>query len=587
MALFSFGRKSSETDIDSYNELIKHQLEGMGTPNPTQETTEKGYKGKPISLDEPVTGVTLSGINPGYRDKPYFNGVSSINATLKTYSNNVILNAIIATRAGQVLTFANPASESEQGTGFTIGFDDMDRKPNAREKELFKKMEHQLMQMGTYPSNNRLDLHQFIKVFVHDTYVYDQVNFENIYKNNEWVYTKMVDPSTIFFRADEKARLVTQGKRYVQVIENQVRRQFDDKELAMVIRNPQSDIYSSGYGLSELMICIREFMAHENTEIFNDRFFSHGGTTRGILNIKQSGDGNQPQARQAMDDFKRMWNVSLQGINGSWQLPVVSAPDDIQYINLTPQARDMEFEKWLNYLINVISSVFGIDSAEIGFPNKGGATGNKSHSLNEGNQGEQMQNSRNRGLRPLMITIEDAINRYIVKPNFGSEYKFRFMGGDPTAELAELDKITKQLSTYKTVREVRRAKKLRGRIDGDDVVLNQYAIQRSAQKTQERQLEHAFAMDAINLLQQMATPKPIPSSKPDTPKDTPDKDIDSNVNFQDVQHGFDGKTKPSDRMGSTQDGKVREPAKKAKKTTRAKKTITKKSTSTKKDTLNS
>lgn len=544
---FASSNKDAVTnkELNDYQKILNNQLKGM--PDVT-----KGYHGKTTAITEPFNSISIGGINPGFRDKPFYNGVASVNATLKTYANNPVLNAILNTRSGQVLTFCQPVEESEQGVGFSIGFDDIDRKPNAREKELFKRLEKQVMNMGIASSNRHMDLHQFIKMFVHDTYVYDQVNFENVYdsKHGKWLYTTMVDPSTIFFRANDDGKLVNSGKRYVQVVDQQVRRFFDDKELAMVIRNPQSDIYSSGYGLSELMICIREFMAHENTEIFNDRFFSHGGTTRGILNLKQSGDATQAQSRQAMDDFKRMWNVSLQGINGSWQMPVISAPDDIQYVNLTPQARDMEFEKWLNYLIYIISAVFGIDSAEIGFPNRGGATGTKSHSLNEGNSSQKIQDSKNRGLRPLMIAIEDAINRYLVKPNFGDEYKFKFIGGDTSAELQEVDKLAKELASYKTVHEVRKEKKLRGHIPGDDVVLNQYAIQRAAQTIQEKTVEHNFAMDTINLLKEFAT---IPSN---TQANNPDPNK-PNSNFQDQQHGFDGKTKPSDRAGVKQNGELR------------------------------
>jgi len=162
-----------------------------------------------------------------------------------------------------------------------------------------------------------------------------------------------------------------------------------------------------------------------------------------------------------------------------------------------------------------------------------------------------MQNSRNRGLRPLMITIEDAINDYIVKPNFGTEYKFRFVGGDSTAELAELDKVIKEVSSFKTVHEIREDKKIKGRVEGDDIILNQYAILRASQNIQEKQLEHAFALDAINLLKELAT-----SNNPSQGQGTSAKPTESNVSFQDVQHGFDGKTKPSDRMGTPQDGKV-------------------------------
>lgn len=140
---------------------------------------------------------------------------------------------------------------------------------------------------------------------------------------------------------------------------------------------------------------MKQFIAHENTEVFNDRFFSHGGTTRGILHVKTG----QQQSQQALDIFRREWRSSLAGINGSWQIPVVSA-EDVKFVNMTPSANDMQFEKWLNYLINVISALYGIDPAEINFPNNGGATGSKGGSLNEGNSKEKMQAFRIKGYNP-------------------------------------------------------------------------------------------------------------------------------------------------------------------------------------------
>ncbi|PJH69389.1 chromosome partitioning protein ParB, partial [Salmonella enterica subsp. enterica serovar Typhimurium] len=84
---------------------------------------------------------------------------------------------------------------------------------------------------------------------------------------------------------------------------------------------------------------------YENTVRFNDRFFSHGGTTRGVLQLKSS--TNQSQA--ALDMFKREWKNTLSGINGAWQIPVVNA-EDVKFVYMTPTARDMEFESWLNFL---------------------------------------------------------------------------------------------------------------------------------------------------------------------------------------------------------------------------------------------
>jgi hypothetical protein len=36
--------------------------------------------------------------------------------------------------------------------------------------------------------------------------------------------------------------------------------------------------------------------------------------------------------------------------------------DDVNFVNMTPTANDMQFEKWLNYLINIISRLISAGS---------------------------------------------------------------------------------------------------------------------------------------------------------------------------------------------------------------------------------
>lgn len=50
-----------------------------------------------------------------------------------------------------------------------------------------------------------------------------------------------------------------------------------------------------------------------------------------ILQIKAA----QNQSQHALEAFKREWKNSLSGINGSWQIPVVSA-ESVDFINMTP-----------------------------------------------------------------------------------------------------------------------------------------------------------------------------------------------------------------------------------------------------------
>src|SRR5699024_4368699 len=99
-------------------------------------------------------------------------------------------------------------------------------------------------------------------------------------------------------------------------------------------------------------------------------FFSHGGTTRGLLNIKPMGQ----QSQVSLEAFRREWQNSVSGANASWKIPVITA-EDAKFVNMTPSANDMQFEKWTNMLINTITSLFQIDPTEINFPNNSGASG--------------------------------------------------------------------------------------------------------------------------------------------------------------------------------------------------------------------
>lgn len=180
-------------------------------------------------------------------------------------------------------------------------------------------------------------------------------------------HVKLLDATTFVYLSDKNGRRKRTGKVYGQVIDDKVVTKFDTKELGIFIRNKSTDMITYGYGRSELESALREIFAQENTEQFNDRFFTNGGTVRGILNVKTS---SQP-GRVALDNFKRTWRSGLTGLPGSWAIPMVTA-DDIQFVNLTPQAQDMQFERWFNYLTNVICAIYCIDPSEIGMTNRGG-----------------------------------------------------------------------------------------------------------------------------------------------------------------------------------------------------------------------
>lgn len=465
-----------------------------------EETVAKGFKGTEKHYANPVM-ETMS-MNPGFKTKPSVRGSHDLHAILKKYSaNNIILNTIINTRANQVSLYCRPARYSEQGVGYRVRLKDINEDETRNDKAQIRRIEQFLENTGTEHSVSRDTLTGFVKKMVRDTYRYDQVNFEKVFdKDGRLVRMTMVDASTIFIATDAKGKPIKNGPKYVQVIDNQIRAKFHENELAFAIRNPRTDIEVGGYGLSELEIALKQFIAHDNTETFNDRFFSHGGTTRGVLQIKTT----QDQSQHALDIFRREWRNSLSGINGSWQIPVISA-EDVKFVNMTPSGRDMEFEKWLNYLINVITALYGIDPSEINFPNNGGATGGKGGALNEGNAKDKFQASQNKGLQPLLRFIEETINTHIIS-EFSDRYVFQFVGGDAETELEKIKVLAEKTKVAMTVNEARRELGLPGDVMGGDVIMNGVHIQRLGQLIQEDQQKEQMRQENLQMLLDMIEP---------------------------------------------------------------------------------
>lgn len=521
--------------IDEYKSEVQYVDAGEGyqlaikKALDEREAVSKGLAGKEVAYAQPVLD-TMS-MNPHFKIKPSIRNSQDLHTLLKRYSKNNIVNAIINIRSNQVALYCKPARYSPKGLGYTIRLKDITEVPTKEQEEKIKEIESFLMNTGDTVDNTRDSFLNFVKKMVRNTYVYDQVNFEKVFDSSgKFRRFTTVDPSTIFFATDSRGRLVTTDEKYVQVLNQRVVATFKTKEMAFAVRNPRSDVEVGGYGFSELEITLKQLLAQENTELFNDRFFSHGGTTRGVLHMKVGGG----QSQQALDIFRREWKSSLSGINGSWQIPVISA-EDVKFVNMTPSARDMEFEKWLTYLINVVCAVFVIDPAEINFPNNGGVSSSKGGSLNEGNSKQKNQASQNKGLMPLLEFIADTINRFIIA-EFSDEFMFVFEGGDTQTELEKLEILGKEMTLRKTVNEARAEAGL-APIVGGDTILDGVFIQSRGQEIQERQMEKQERKERLERILQNVN----------NPQLNTDHEEEA-VTYQDVQEGQGGLAGNTDKV---------------------------------------
>lgn len=546
-------RGIKESDLD--DKLLPDEGDNVFFENAIKksDTLAKSYNGKDAGITDPTRDMLLGHFDIDTTTLGYARKISRtvprhVIEVLRAYSNNPIVTAIVNTRINQVTNYAQPADTSQDGVGYRIRLTD-NHTPTKSEQETIDYMMRFLRYMGRGYDPNRDDFQSFIRKLVKDSLIYDQVPMERTWATppdtppNKDVldHVRLLDAPGFVYLVDSSGRRKRYGKVYGQVVEGKLARKFDTREMGVFIRNRSTDILSYGYGRSELESALREIFSQENTEQFNDRFFTNGGTVRGILNVKTSGQSG----RLALEGFKRNWRSGATGINASWTIPMMTA-DDIKFVNLTPEAQDMQFEKWFNYLTNVICAIYSIDPSEIGMSNRGGTTGSKSNSLNESNNKDKISTSKDKGLTPLLKLIANFITNEIIYRIAGKNYVFEFVGGDIQNRMQEASLDEQKVGSYLTVNEIRasRGYKTLGKIG--DVIENGSFIQHVGQIQQQEQIKF---QQQQQLLQLLDTHIQDTVSQPDAP------DL-STISYQDMQAGLTGKpAKPSGKENQTGIGK--------------------------------
>lgn len=409
----------------------------------------KAYMENPIRMAEATN----------YKDKP---SSLSYNILYQMSVKNSVVGAVINTRVNQVSAFSKPARFSEDGIGYKIRLRDPQATPSTEQKEVMAAIELFLENCGFNDNSDRDDFDTFLRKIVRDSLTYDQMCFEIIPdRKGKPAEIVAVDAATIRaasenYQADQTwsqyAVKKNEEVKWVQVVDGTIVSWFTAKELAFGVRNPRTNINLQPYGFSELEQLIQQITSHLYAEEYNSKFFSQGGTTKGIINIKSdpNGVGNKEQ----LDSFKRQWRAQVNGMSGAWKTPVLQVPNGIEYVNVSQSNREMEFEKWMNYLVNIVCAIYQIDPAEVNFPNNGGVSGTGG-GVFESSQEVKLKNSKDKGLKPLLRFIESILNKYVVS-KFSQDYVFAFTGLDEKSEEEKAELDTKQVKTWRTINEIRK-----------------------------------------------------------------------------------------------------------------------------------
>lgn len=455
MKLFNKFKRSSFDSSDWYeenNDLVKNAYKKE------QETIQKSM---PKGRSQASTAVSSLDVGVSNESTASKGSMYEHKQLLRNASNNVIVQSIIRTRTNQVVRFARPARYSNDGAGFKI----LPKNP-PKDGQISKTMQNRIYALEEFIKNTGWEMvpqrgggfRQFLSEFIFNHYVFDQINTELVRDKNDKInHFNMVDGGTVLLKDLPKS--VDKPRRFVQYPSGQQSKpiEFNEHNMTFVIFNAHANVNRHGYGFSAVDAALPELGYEMDTEQFNARFFAQGGTTRGLLLI-DTGDNAVQQNTSAMNSLRREWQASYSGVNGAWKIPVVSA-HDAKFVNMTQSSKDMEFEKWLDYLINNITGLFAMQPDEINFPNRGGgATGRATSgsSLNEGNsQRSRYNQSQNKGLRPLMQFIEDFINTYILR-EVDDKYYFRFTLGDSKDELQQEQVRNLQLKNGMTLNEIRK-----------------------------------------------------------------------------------------------------------------------------------
>lgn len=456
----SQGRRQIQQYNPSFWKSLPRELESVRAPR--------------VRFNDPLSLVNAT----GYKDRRYSLSYDVIRRVCQQLS---YVGAIIGVRVNQVASFARPFRDNQQ-IGFQIKFKNDIKIPNEEEKSAIQEAEQFVLNCGwgalnsnPYAPQPRDNFRNFLGKIVRDSLRYDQCNFEVIPDSSgRPAEFRAVDASTIrlaatydgyrgqdmrSFQGREFAdhwqkeygqdfELDGHGIHTVQTIYGRIENIFTYQDLAFCMRNARTDLWANGYGLAEIEVALGAVTRLLWAEEYNAKQFTNGSMVDKILNLKT--DDIDPAI---LETFKRNWVANVRGVENAFSLPMLQIPEGIEVINLRTGRNEMEYEKWINYLMNIIAGVYQIDPSEVSFDivSKGGGGGG----INIESKGEwKLKHSKDKGLRPLLVSIAEWLNTYVIDP-LDSRLYLDFVGLDQMSPQDRLSHLKDEVTHYKTVNEVR------------------------------------------------------------------------------------------------------------------------------------
>lgn len=407
------------------------------------------------------------------------------NKTLKDISvRDWLVSAIIQIRVDTLLRFSRPTHDR-----FKMGYrfskrDGSDLTDEDRKNIAY--LENFVLNCGStdnVPADDVMVFSEFLKLIVRDALTFGYIGVEKILTRSQYLHRFRPIPSETLYRINpqsnrsvveqtaDNARAVYHRKKsdndpksdgvvydrdidyykYVQVTsDGNPIAAFGDEDLVFKLANAQNFADSNGYCLSVVEQAVIMITSHLNVENFNSNYFTHGYASKGILHLKGTVTQN------ALAAFRRQFYNTISGTQNAWRTPIVAGLDDVQWVPMSGSAREMEYINFNSHIMRAICAQFQIDPIEVGLDYLTSANGRAASNAKESGQ-FKITYSRERGLIPLLMMIEDLINNDIIKAldkGLAETYVFKFHGYDDNTAQTDVALRQAQMTTFASMNDL-------------------------------------------------------------------------------------------------------------------------------------
>ncbi len=427
------------------------------------------------------------------------------NKALKEVSvRDWLVSSIIQARVDTLLRFSRPEHRRHE-MGFRFVKKDHNAEYSTEEMQEIASLEDFIYNCGRKegtPVEDRMLFGEFLKLIVRDALTFGHVAIEKVKTRkgglhrirplpaeNTYLLPKRMSKQQI--EQQDKAAQQTYRQplsdndpktaqevniaenefwKFVQVSYNmQPLNYFGDEDMIWKNFNPQNFADSQGYCYSPLELAIINVTNHLNVENYNSNFFTHGYAARGVLHLK----GTVTQAQ--LMNFRRQFYNTISGQQHAWRTPIVAGLDEVQWVPMSGSAKEMEYINFNNHLMRILCAQFQIDPVELGLDYLVSANGKSP--AQQANNEYKIEYSRERGLYPILMFVEDLVNSDIlpaIEKSFADKYKFVFTGYTDETPQTEIAQMQAEMTVWKSMNDLLiQSQKEKIKTEAADLPLNQ------------------------------------------------------------------------------------------------------------------